>query len=61
MKHFVNHYPTTLAYIMRLENMGLLFVSKEEQWRLGKTKKWYLTSSKGRSVLRGHEEAERRE
>lgn len=61
MKEFSNHYPTTIAYMGRLENMGLLFVLEEKDWRPGKKLKKYLITAKGRAVLRGYEEAERRE
>lgn len=60
MKHFGDHYPTTISYMERLEHMGLLFVTETQEWQTRKKKKMYLTTSKGRAVLRGHEEAERR-
>jgi len=60
-KRFKNHYASALAYIERLEDLGLIFVLREEPWRPGKVMKYYLITSKGRSLLRGYEEAERRE
>lgn len=59
-KIFGNGYQTTVDYIERLERLGLLFVSEESEYRPGKKKKMYLITTKGRSVLRGHEEADRR-
>lgn len=55
-----NHYPTTLAIVARLMKMGYLAVSSTEKYRTGKQKTLLLTTSKGRAILRGHEEAERR-
>ena len=63
-KHFGNHYPTTCYYIERLEEEGFIFVVESEPWRAGKkgsVKKLYLITARGRAVLRGFEEAERRE
>ena len=60
MQHFHNHQSTTEAYMNRLLKMELLFIVKEEPYRTGKTIKWFLITAKGRAVLRGHEEAERR-
>jgi len=59
-KKFGNHYASALAYINRLEELGLIFIVREEPWRAGKVIKYYLITAKGRSLLRGYEEAERR-
>lgn len=61
MKELGNHYVTIRLRIARLERLGLVFVSREEQWRTGKTKKYYLITTKGRSFLRGYEESGRAE
>lgn len=59
-KHFGNGYQTTIDYMERLEQLDLVFVVEETVYRPGKMKKKYLITAKGRAVLRGHEEAERR-
>ena len=54
-------YPTIIRKINKLEKEGLIFCTREEQ-RHGLWKsKYYLITAKGRAVLRGFEEAERRE
>lgn len=60
MKEFSNGQATTEAYMTRLERMGLLFVVEQDEYRPGKKRKRYLITAKGRAVLRGYEEAERR-
>lgn len=62
--NFGNHYATTRLYIERLDREGFIFVVSSEPWTAGKReglKKNYLITAKGRSILRGFEEADRRE
>lgn len=59
--HLKNHYASTLIRLNRLEKLGYVFVSRTEPWRKGKVMKYYLITPKGRAMLRGYEEAERRE
>lgn len=62
-KHFGNHYASTCSYVDRLEEEGFIFVVESEPWKSGFSgiKKLYLLTARGRAVLRGFEEAERRE
>lgn len=57
--HLKNYYASTLNRLNRLEKLGYIFVVRTEPWR-GKLMKYYLITSKGRAILRGYEEAERR-
>lgn len=54
-------YPGVIKRIRVLENLGYVFAVREEHGRgpTG-TVTYYLITAKGRGILRGHEEAERR-
>jgi len=57
--HLGNHTVVASAYMNRLEKLGLVFVVETRPWHRGEVKK-YLITAKGRAVLRGFMEAERR-
>lgn len=58
--HFGNHYNTTRTYVDRLLELEFIFVASTRPWHTGEVK-YYLITPKGRSMLRGYEEAVRRE
>jgi len=59
-KKIGNHYQSTINRLDRLEKIGLVFVSETKPWRKVKVQKFYLITAKGRAILRGHEEGDRR-
>ena len=54
-------YPGITKKVNRLMEMGLVFKVREKDGPGPGKVKYFLITSKGRSVLRGFEEAERRE
>lgn len=54
-------YPKTIRWVNDLERMKYLFVLREEKGHGIKPVKYYLITAEGRAMLRGFEEAERRE
>lgn len=58
--HFGDHFQVTRDYMDKLQRLGLVFVVKTEPWHRGEVRH-YLITAKGRAILRGFEEAERRE
>lgn len=61
MKHLGNHYQSTIIRLDRLEKLGYVFVSDSRPWQRDKVLKFYLITASGRAMVRGYEEADRRE
>jgi DNA-binding PadR family transcriptional regulator len=58
-KQFSSPYSMICFHVKKLVNMQLLFVVKEENGRGPGKVKYYLTTDKGRAIVRGHMEATR--
>lgn len=58
-KHIANHYSSTYKRVNKLVSMQLLLISRQEDGRSGLKVKFFLTSDKGRAILRGYMEARR--
>ena len=53
------HYADAAARLDRLRHLDYIFIQRDEDWH-GRKRKYYLITVKGRAILRGFEEAERR-